>query len=312
MEIISSFIKNIKDKLANPYFGTLILVLIFHHWELVFTVLNFDDEITLDTKLTYIKTYITNNITIFNLLWNTLLALVFMLIAYLIIILTRSIVLWIEFWLMPIIIGKIINKNVVRKSDYDEVVKEREEYFDQYENQRKNVRTFSKTIDIQTEQIKQKDKQLIDQTETISKNLKKLDGLEEKLENMRNYISKKTKELKRSEDSLSDERKMRAHNIDEIKKFKQLFFDEENQNFYSSKEKFPPTVINKLNELKKDNKLSDFIKVGSFFETGGIMNGPIISEMIERELVFHRDTYEKLTPLGKLIYFYRKKLVFNE
>lgn len=149
MEVINSFFNNIKDKLTNPFFGTLILVLIIHHWELFFGVFNFDKTYTLDNKLEFVKDYITNNITLFSIIWDIVHALIYMLLGYLMIVFTRSQVLWVEYWLMPLITGKIISKSVVRKSDYDDVVKEREQYFDQYEEQRNNVRKFSKAIDEQ-------------------------------------------------------------------------------------------------------------------------------------------------------------------
>lgn len=115
MEVINSFFSNIKDKLTNPYFGTLILVLIFHHWELLYVIFNFDENLTLDNKLDFIHNYISANITLSSVCWDALLALIFMFSGYLIIVLTRSIVLWIEFWLMPFITGKIVNKMSLKK-----------------------------------------------------------------------------------------------------------------------------------------------------------------------------------------------------
>jgi len=309
MEVINSFFSNIKDKLTNPFFGTLILVLIFHHWELLYTLFNFDEKLTLESRLTSIKTYISTNLTFTDLLWDALWALIFMLSGYLIIVITRSIVLWIEFWLMPLITGKIINKNVVRKDEYDKVIKEREEYFDQYEEQRQNVRTFSKTIDEQTEQIKQKDKDLLKQTKTISDTIKELDSTKNSLDKSLNDSSDKGKTIERLNNSLTELQNSYKYITDKSNKFEHLFFDKENQNFYSSIDKFPPEVIRKIEELNKDNKLMAFIKVGSFYEHGGSMGGEIITEMIKRDLVFERGSREDLTPVGKIIYKYRKVLV---
>ena len=312
MEVINSFFNNVKDKLTNPYFGTLILVLLFHHWELIFIIFNFDDNVNLDTKLNSIKEYISINISFQNLMWDALWALILMLTGYLIIVFTRSIVLWVEFWLMPFITGKIINKNVVKKDEYDKVDKEREEYFDQYEEQRKNVRNFSKTIDEQTEQIKQKDKDLLKQTRTISETIKELDLTKNKLEKSSNEASNKSKELEIAKNSISELEKNLEFKTDKVNKFEHLFFDKENQSFYSSVENFPPEVINKINELKKDNKLMAFIQLGSFYENGGTIGGELLTEMIKGELAFERGSREDLTPLGKIIFRYRKVLINNE
>lgn len=312
MEVINSFFKNIKDKLTNPYFGTLILVLIFHHWELLYIMLNFDDDLRLDVKLDSIKKYISTNITFESLMYDTLWALILMLAGYLIIVITRSIVLWVEFWLMPFITGKIINKNVVKKEEYDKVVNEREEYFNQYEKQRENVRTFSKTIDEQTIQIKEKDRTLLDQTRTISATVKELESTKDKLQKSLKDASSKANEIQSLNNSLVNLNRHNSYSIDKINKFEHLYFSEENRHFYSSIDKFPPEVINKIKELKKENKLKAFIQVGIFYEHGGSIGGEIVTEMINRELVFERGVREELTPVGKIIFKYQNILIETE
>lgn len=308
MEVINSFFSNIKDKLTNPYFGTLILVLICHHWELIYTLFNFDEKLTLNQKLTSIKTYISTNITCTDLLCNAFWALVFMLSGYLIIVITRSIVLWVEFWIMPFITGKIINKNVVQKNEFDKVVKEREEYFDQYEEQRKNVRTFSKTIDEQTEQIKQKDKDLLEQSKTISSSVKKLDITKRKFELTIAENTRKDKKINELNTTIKELQKKYDIKSEKLEKFEHLFFDKENIEFYSSLDQFPPEIISKVDELKKKNKWESFLQLGHFFERGGSIGGELLTEMIKMGLAFERDTREDLTPVGKIIYRYNKIL----
>ena len=112
MEVISSFFNNIKSKFTNPFFGTLTLVLIIHHWELIFMIFNFDKLTKLNEKLSEIDNYINNNITLEGFLCDMLKSLLIMFLGYLVVILTRSLVLWIEYGLIPAITGKIINKNV--------------------------------------------------------------------------------------------------------------------------------------------------------------------------------------------------------
>jgi hypothetical protein len=260
MEIINSFFGNIKDKLTNPYFGTLILVLLFNHWELIYVIFNFDNGLILENKLTFIENYITENLTFLSVFFDALWALVFMLSGYLIIVLTRSIVLWVEFWLMPFITGKIINKNVVRRNEYDKVVKEREDYFDRYEVQRENVRTFSKTIDEQTEQIKQKHKDLLKNYKTISETVEELDMTKDRLHRSVKNAEDKTQKLEFSDNTIAELKRNNEYTTDKLKRFEHLFFDKKNQSFYSSIEKFPLEVSEKLNELKKDNRLNAFIK----------------------------------------------------
>ena len=310
MEVINSFFSNIKDKLTNPYFGTLILVLIIHHWELIFGIFNFDEGFTFDKKLEFVKNYIVNNITWKSFLWDALQAMLYMFLGYLIVVLTRSIVLFIEYWLMPFITGKIVNKNVVRKTEYDEVVKEREQYFDQYEEQRNFVRNFSKTIDEQIEQIKQKDEDLLEQTNKISETIRKLDSTQRELESSEDASNKKGRQIDKLKNSIESLEKEKDLYLENVKGYEHLHFNEENQKFYSTIEKFPPEILNKVQELKNDEKWDSFLHLGRFFEKGGSLGSEVLTEMISRGLAFEGEKGENLTPIGKIIYRYNQ--VFNK
>jgi hypothetical protein len=306
MEVVNSFFSNIKDKLTNPYFGTLIIVLIIHHWELLFGVFNFDQGLTLEKKLEFVQNYIVDNITWKSFLWDASQALLYMFIGYLIVVLTRSIVLFIEFGLMPYITGKIVNKNVVRRTEYDEAVEEREQYFDQYEEQRNYVRNFSKTIDEQTEQIRHKDENLLKQTNTISETITKLDSTRKDLVSSKNDSIKKSLNIDQLKNSIESLQKENDNYLEKVKGYEHLYFNEKNKKFYSTIDKFPPEILNKVQELKNDDKWNAFLHLGSFFENGGTIGGELLTEMIERGLAFERRKREDLTPVGKIIYRYNQ------
>jgi hypothetical protein len=306
MEVINSFFSNIKDKLTNPYFGALIIVLIIHHWELIFGIFNFDKVFTLNKKLEFVKNYIENNITWESFFWDALQALLYMFVGYLIVLLTRSLVLFIEFGIMPFITGKIVNKNVVRRTEYEEVVKEREQYFDQYEEQRKYVRNFSKTIDEQTEQIKQKDENLLKQTNIISETITKLDSTKEELETSKNENVQKSLRTDHLNNSIESLKKENSNYLEQINGYEKLYFNEKSENFYSSVSKFPPEILSKVQELKNENRWKAFLLLGDFFVRGGSIGGELLTEMIERDLAFERDKRDDLTPIGKIIYRFNK------
>ncbi|WP_439553963.1 hypothetical protein [Flavobacterium macrobrachii] len=305
MEVINSFFSNIKDKLTNPYFGTLILVLIIHHWELWYTLFNFDDDCTLQDKITFVREYLENNLTFRMFMWDVFQSIILMFLGYLIIVGTRSLAMWVEFGLMPLITGKIVNKNVVRRSEYDDVVKEREEYFDQYEEQRKNVRAFSKTIDEQTEQIKIKDENLLEQSKTISQTVKELDLTKKKLEKSQSEHEKSINELKLANDTINTLKHEKETKIKQVDYFTNIFFSPESMSFFNSADKFPPIIIDKVTELKEVNKWQAFLSLGSFFENGGTIGGKTLTEMIEKDIAFERGSREEFTPIGKIIWKYR-------
>jgi len=303
MEVINSFFSNIKDKLTNPFFGTLIIVLLTNHWQLWYAVFNFDQDCTLNDKIAFITNYVKVNLTFWKITYDVLQAIFLMLLGYLIIIGTRSLVLWIEFGLMPSITGRIVNKNVVRRSEYDDVVKEREEYFDQYEEQRKYVRNFSKIIDEQTEQIKLKDEDLLKQSETISNSIKDLDFTKKKLTKEQDEKTKQTTQITQLKNSLDQLQKNYDVKVKQVQIFNDLF-DGSNISFYYSPDKFPPTIIDKVRELKSEGKWETFLSLSRFFNNGGSIGGKALSEMIDKGIAFERDSHQDFTPIGEIIWRY--------
>lgn len=304
MEVINSFFSNIKDKLTNPFFGTLILVLILHHWELTYSIFNFDDGSTLDKKLFFIQNYISENITFKTLLRDFLYAFCCMTIGYLIVVGTRSLVLAIEFRLMPFLTGKIVSKNVVEKKLYDAVVKEREDYFDQYEEQRKNVRDFSKTIDEQTDQIKEKNKSLVEQSQTISKNVKDLDALNKAIDSLNQSLDSSKNQLKSKKNEFDNVSERYAYINKRLKYFESLYFDKKNVDHYTTTGKFPPEIMEKVFELKRENLWEDFIALGDFKRNGNFLSGEIVPKMVEKGIILERNKFE-WTPVGQIIDKYR-------
>ena len=310
MDVINSFFSNVKDKLTNPYFGTLIIVLLLHHWELLFGIFNFDVDNTLTDKIQFVETYINENITWGTFLWDALSALGFMLIGYLIVVGTRSLVLFIEHWVMPAVTGKVVHKNVVRRTEYDDVVKEREQYFDQYEEQRKQVREFSRTIDVQTSQIKEKDESLINQSARISETTNQIESLNSKLERVRAEL----KTIKSTNEQLENSNRNLELGVERsltrLEGYHRLFYSDENVGFYNHINNFPPEVLKKVRELIDENSWDLFIKVASFYSKGGTTDDASINAMNRKGLVFKDDDISRrgLTPLGEIIYRYRDVL----
>jgi hypothetical protein len=306
MEIINSFFTNIKDKLTNPFFGTLILVLIIHHWELWFSIFNFDDDCTLEDKVIFIKIYIENNSSIWLFSSNIVLAIFFMFIGYLVIVGTRSLVMWVEFWLMPSITKIIVNKNVVRKSEFDEVVKEREEYFDKYEEQRKNVRIYSKTIDEQTEQIILKGANFIEQTNIISRTQKELESKKKELDILKSEKQADSQLLYKNKISLQTLQSDNETQMKQIQDYRNLFFSSENKSFFNATHKFPPEILHKVKELKDKDKWDTFKNVGLFITNGGQMGYVPLEEMVKMGISCEGKDSRNFTPLGEIIWNYRK------
>ncbi len=56
-EVITNFVSNYKGKIKNPLIGTIIGVWIIRNWRIVYSVLIFDDECTMQDKINYINDY---------------------------------------------------------------------------------------------------------------------------------------------------------------------------------------------------------------------------------------------------------------
>lgn len=117
MEHISSFLNNIKEKLTNPFFGTFILVMLFHHWELWYTLLNFNNYNSLVYKVNFIKAYAHNHLSFGQMICEVLYTACYVVLGYGIIICTRSLVLFIEHKIMPEINKNVISNKVVLKDN---------------------------------------------------------------------------------------------------------------------------------------------------------------------------------------------------
>ncbi len=302
MEVLNSIFTSIKDKLTNPFFGTLILVLLIHHWELWFTIFNFDSGLLLDVKLQKIRDYAKVHFTIGQFAWDIFQAAIFMILGYLLIVATRSLVLWVEYWLWPWLTGKIISKNIVLKSEYDEVVKQRQEYFNQYEEQRKNVRDFSKIIDDQTLLIKKYQEENSEQSKAINTYLEEVNGLNRKSEKLQLELQTKIAAFDKLAIAKDQLEKIYEYQHMELEMFNGFFSKE--TNFFNSTDKFPPPILNKVVELKNNNTWSIFLKVGAYFENGGIMSSEMLDQMIKENVVSPEGSPRMFTPLGKIIWTY--------
>ncbi|WP_165749885.1 hypothetical protein [Cellulophaga sp. Z1A5H] len=306
MEVVYSFFSNIKDKFTNPFFGTLILVLLIHHWQLFFSVFNFDNDCTLNEKIIFLENYISENINLESFLLDILKSLAYMIFGYLIVLGTRALVLWVEFRLMPILTGRIVSKNVVRKIEYDDVVSEREQYFDQYEEQRENVRRFSRAIDEQTEQIRQKDQDFIAQNNLMNDRVKELGEIRSKLD-----ASEKKYQLEllvRDKLEITDNKLKKKLEIveNQVKKLRDIFLDGRDQEYYTAVINFPPEILRVVSDLKRENLWLNFLEIGNYFEKGGIMIPDDVIKLANKGLMYKIGNSEGWTLLGEIIWKHRK------
>lgn len=81
-EVVDSFAYNLRSKVTNPFFGTLIVVWVIHNWRLFFTVFNFEDNTTLQTKTDFIAKYLDGCCFFIGLMKSVGLALLVMIVSF--------------------------------------------------------------------------------------------------------------------------------------------------------------------------------------------------------------------------------------
>lgn len=318
LEPINDFFSNIKEKLTNPFFGTLIFVWLVRNWELVYSIFNFDECYTLETKKQYIIYYYADKSIYKELGCNIVIALLLMLLGYLMLFLTRAFTTWFDFTLMPWITGKIISSKVVQKELYDEVSKERNEYAEMYEEQRKLVRNSSKEFDQISKNFQDQSNMVAKQTKEINElnsNNNKLNSsyseLSTKLTNvsdeLKNMKEKHITELNTLNFEIKRLNKINKHSERDLKEFYDLF---EDKNFINNLVDFPLKVSYAANLLKRDEKIRQFSTVAKFLIKGGSIDSILLKEMVKYNVVYkmesddnNLDIYEyQLTPIGWILY----------
>ncbi|MCT2562090.1 hypothetical protein [Chryseobacterium herbae] len=165
---ITDFFTNIKEKVSNPFFGTLILVSIARNWLLVYSVFNFDEKTTLNNKIKFITEYLSGQNIIIEALINIGITLSIILIGYLLVISVRTLSTFIEFKIMPWITQKVISDKVVFKEEYDNIKDDRDQYSERYEIQRQKVRELSSDFDTISENYKMQGHLVVQQTTKIN------------------------------------------------------------------------------------------------------------------------------------------------
>lgn len=207
---VNDFFSNIKDKLTNPFFGTLIFVWLTRNWILVYTIFNFDDNHNLVTKVLFIKKYLSEQCFWLELLINIGLTIIFMISGYLLVAGTKVLSVWIEYKVMPYFTDKVTSDKIVPKEDYEKVVDERQNYFKRYEEERNSVRRISDNYDdlqnnynslsgnyqTLTENFKKT-------SEEIEKNIKKIGDLQTEIVNKNSKIKNQGDEITRLKNNIT-------------------------------------------------------------------------------------------------------------
>lgn len=307
MEYFNSFFQNIKDKLTNPFFGTLIIVLILHHPQFWYSLFNFDDGVNLRQKIVYLREIGYREFSYETITDDILCALSFVFLGYFIIVGTRALSMWIEYCVMPYITKKIVSKNLVSRTEYNEVVKERDEYSEKYEDQRKTVRNMSKDYDTISEEANNKNSQinhLQHEITTLNNKVAAEKSTANRFRTSFDALEKEKSELDSKYEILNN--RFELLNSDNSKLLN-LFFGGVNTEHFNDAKKLPASIREMVKEMKNDGMWDVFLEVCMYFFKGGSISPEVLIRMKEYGVVISDSKgNEHLSAIGKILWSYQK------
>lgn len=151
-ELLFSFKDEFQEKSHNPFIWTYFFVWCIRNWPLVYSLFNFDDGTTLQSKVAFISCYLEENPFLSNVGYNILYTLALLVVSYILLNISRFIVNFSEKTIKPWVYKVTDKGSVVLKSTYNLLVEQRDET-------RKSLVAERESVSKLEEQIKNLEKQ---------------------------------------------------------------------------------------------------------------------------------------------------------
>lgn len=135
-DLFISFKDNIKQKTANPFFGTFILIWTIRHWKLLYTLFTIESYKTLDDRIKIIEHYFIEESFIESLSWTTVWSFGILLATYTLLNVSRLIINFFEKAVTPKVYQLTDKGDIVLKSEYNKLVNENEKLKGRLEKER--------------------------------------------------------------------------------------------------------------------------------------------------------------------------------
>ncbi|MDN3595285.1 hypothetical protein [Zunongwangia endophytica] len=172
---IVSLKDNLYEKTKNPFLGTYILVWLVRNWELVFTILNFDDDYKLSDKVEFVKLYYFDHGFLLGLLINIGWTFLVLIITYLLLASSKLISNAYENIISPWLSKKIDSKLVVPKEKFENLREERNDLLSYLRRERDTRKVLEDQITLL--EIKIKDDKILKE-ERVFKTFHRLEIME--------------------------------------------------------------------------------------------------------------------------------------
>lgn len=126
-ELLFSFKDEFQEKSHNPFIWTYFFVWCIRNWPLVYSLFNFDDGTTLQSKVAFISCYFEENPFLRNVGYNILYTLALLPVSFLLLNISRFIIIFSEKTIKSWVYKVTDKGSVVLKSEYNLVVEQRDD-----------------------------------------------------------------------------------------------------------------------------------------------------------------------------------------
>ena len=152
VKFVESTYESFKDKLRNPFYGTLVIVWVIRNREFIYKVF-FHEKLTSDARLEIIRGHFLNWNSLLSFLGTVLISLGLMTLIYASLNLSRLIVQASEKTLKPLILRLFDKTSIVSRTDYLAMEKDRDYFQKKYSEERLDRIELQRELDKKVENI---------------------------------------------------------------------------------------------------------------------------------------------------------------
>lgn len=146
VKFIESTYDSVKDKLKNPFYGTLFIIWVIRNREFIYNVF-FNEDCSSDERLEIIRHQFLNWDSFLKLIGTILISLGLMVLIYISLNLSRFIIEFSERVLKPRIQKLFSETSIVSREEYESVIKQRDHYLKRYNEENKEKLRLQEELD---------------------------------------------------------------------------------------------------------------------------------------------------------------------
>ncbi len=281
LSIINTAKEFANTKIKTPFFTTYTLIWFFRNWELVYSLIYFDEKLNLDNRLECIQQYFNENPFVDGVLYNIGWTFLVLFLSYLLLNLSRVITLFSEIKLKPLISNLLDKDTVIPRNRFNIVESQRDQAFDTIKELRTSLANIESVLTDNKEIIRNKEDEINGHKEYYSQ-----------LEENRNSLNKDKDDLSVMSNAKDDLLNLfKINTQSHIRLIIEHLGDNNVTNFYSFyKEYFEKGKLIPSNELYQKFELMTIENgIAKFTDLGRVLYFHYLTS-IQKKTMLHKPT----------------------